>query len=678
MIRSIHWLGVSEVIGRLIRRMAEVPPIYITLVLLGLATALRWTLIPLLGPDYAFITYYPIVMFATLVAEWKQGVLITLLSAFLAGALFLDDVWGLEQRVVLFIYLSVTLLMIAMAEYFSRIHRRAEFIAQHALSQERDMSRRLHDQLSIESDLRNARLAALNLMEDAIEARKKAEQSAVSLHESEERLRLALSAAKLGAWDWNIQTNQVIWNDEHFQMLGYAVNSVLPSYEAWSSRVHPEDLPQAESGIRLSMQTGEHYAAQFRVVWPDGSVHWLEARGEFYFDQSGQPLRNYGVMLDISDRINTERTVRENEARLRLALEAAGAGLWDRDLNTGTVFFSPAWKQQLGYADDEFPNNWQHWVDHLNPEDRPSVLHALKDFIGGRTPAFDLEYRLRHKDAHYRWVHSRGALLKNEKGMPYRMLGLNLDISDHKRENRVRDRRSKIEELFRLYVATQTAAAIAHELHQPLAAIASYAETARMLMASEHPPTEKVRSILEKTAQQADRAGLVTRQLLNLLEKGDSEVGSIDMDEAIYAAVDMIESDNDLAGIEVITHIPDGLPTVLANSLQIEKVLLNLLKNAVEALHDAEVGGTIQISVVSVVTHDKPMIKVTVRDNGKQVDAKRLKDMFKPFHTTKPSGIGMGLAISRSLIEAHGGKLWAESNVDDRGLSVHFTLPCPT
>lgn len=673
--QSIRLLDVNEWTGRFIQKAGEVRPVYITLVLFGVATALRLLLQPALGPDYAFITYYPVILFATLVGGWRQGVLLTLLSALFASALFIDGAWGLQQRVVLLIYLFVTLLMIVMAESFLRIHRRSEIIARQALSQERDASRKLHDQLGIESDLRNARLAALNLMEDAIEARNKAEQSAVSLHESEERVRLALSAAKLAAWDWNIQTQQVIWNDEHFLMLGYPVNSVTPSYEAWSSRVHPDDLLNAESGIRHSMETGENYAAQFRVVWPDGTVRWAEARGEFYFDQSGQAVRNYGVMLDITDRINNEQMVRENEARLRLALESAGAGLWDRDLSTGKVFFSLGWKQQLGYADDEFPNRWQHWEEHLNPEDRPLVLQALQDFIGGRTPTFDLEYRLRHKNGHYRWVHSRGSLLNNEKGMPYRMLGLNLDITDHKKGNRIRDRRSKIEELFRLYVATQTASAIAHELHQPLVAIASYVETARILMATDHPASEKVRSILEKTAQQADRAGLVTRQLLTLLQKGDSVAESIDIGEAIVGAVEMIQAENDLGGINISMKVAAELPTVLANSLQIEKVLLNLLKNAVEAIHDASTEGAIEILAAPVI-RGKPMIQVTVRDNGKNVDLKRLKDMFKPFHTTKPGGIGMGLAISRSLIEAHGGKLWAESNADDRGLSVHFTLPC--
>ena len=674
--RITHLSGVNNVTGTFFQSMGNVRPIHATLVLLGAATLLRMTLTPVLGPDYAFITYYPVILFVALVGGWQHGILATLISSLLAITLFLDRPWGLQQRVVVLVYVVVTLLMIVMAEFFMLARRRAELTAMDALSRELEASRKLQDQLDVESGLRSARLAALNLMEDAIEARNRAEQSAISLHESEERLRLALSAAKLATWDWNIQTQHVIWNDEHFRMLGYPLNAITPSYQAWACRVHPDDLPTAEAGIRHSMKTGDNYAAQFRVVWPDGTLRWIESRGEFYFDPSGRPLRNYGVMLDISDRIHAEQTVRENEARLRLALEAAEAGLWDRDLSTGAVLYSQAWKRQLGYEEDEFPASWRHWEEHLHPDDRPSVLRALQDFISGRITTLDLEYRLRHKNGHFRWIHSRGALLKNEKGMPYRILGLNLDITDHKNEHRIRDRRGKIEELFRLYVATQTAAAIAHELHQPLAAIASYVETARMLMPTDLPASEKLRSILEKTAQQADRAGLVTRQLLTLLQKGDGATEAMDIGEAITGAIDMMQSEGGLDGIDISIDISPGIPKVQANSLQIEKVLLNLLKNAVEAMHEADSKGAMTIRA-EIVTRDKPMIKITVRDNGKQVDASLLKDMFKPFHTTKPAGIGMGLAISRSLIEAHGGKLWAESN-PDRGLSVHFTLPCLT
>ncbi|MFM2007461.1 MAG: Oxygen sensor histidine kinase NreB, partial [Pseudomonadota bacterium] len=282
-----HLPGVNNVTGTFSQRMGTVHPGYITLALLGLATVLRMALTPVLGPDYAFITYYPVIMLTTLLGGWRHGVLATLASALVASVLFLDRPGSLEQRVVVLIYLLVTLLMIAMAEAFVNIRQRAEATTMAALLRERDVSQKLQDQLGIETHLRHARLAALNLMEDAIEARNTAEQSAISLHESEERLRLALGAAKLAAWDWNMQTQQVIWNAEHFLMLGYPVNSVTPSYDAWAARVHPDDLTSAEAGIRHSMKTGEHYAAQFRVVWPDGTVRWVESRGEFYFDPSG-------------------------------------------------------------------------------------------------------------------------------------------------------------------------------------------------------------------------------------------------------------------------------------------------------------------------------------------------------------------------------------------------------
>jgi PAS domain S-box-containing protein len=652
----------------------RVRPVWITLALLAVATAIRMALTLVWGTGYAFLTYYPVIMLSTLVGGWQQGVIATALATLLSYSLFFDHPLPVGEVVVLAMFVSVNLLMVTAAESLLRARRKAEQVSLVAEFREHEVRRQLEDREKTEANLRNMRLAALNLMEDAIEARNTSEESATFLRESEERLRLALSAARLAAWDWNIQTDEVIWNDEHFLMLGYPVGSVTPSYQAWASRVHVEDLDTAEAGIRRSMATGEKYAAQYRVVWPDGTLRWIETRGEFYFDPHGRPLRNYGVMLDISDRLMADQQIRENEARLRLALEAANAGFWDREISTGKVLFSDTWKRQLGYADDELPNSWQIWEDHLHPADRQRVLQVLQDFIGERASTLDLEYRLRHKDGSSRWIHSRGALLRDEKGMAYRILGLNLDITEHKKAEGLRDRRGKLEQLSRLHIATQTAAAVAHELHQPLAAITSYTEAAQMQLHTDNQNLDKLDQVLKKTALQAERAGLVTRQLLALLQKSEVSTESVSLGEAVLDAVELIKSEQDLAGIEVRVTIDPDLPQVQANRLQIEKVLIVLLHNAVEAMRNENEQGAIHV-VTGMSKGTKPMVQVSVRDSGKQLDATVFKKIFKPFYTTKPTGIGMGLTISRSLIEMHGGKLWAEQN-PDRGLTFHFTLPC--
>ncbi|SJM92114.1 Sensor protein FixL (fragment) [Crenothrix polyspora] len=232
-----------------------------------------------------------------------------------------------------------------------------------------------------------------------------------------------------------------------------------------------------------------------------------------------------------------------------------------------------------------------------------------------------------------------------------------------------------MEQASRLYVASQTAAAIAHELNQPLTAISYYADVTLDMLKTGNPDPQKISSIMEKCSQQALRAGEVIRQLMAVLHKGETVSEAIDINTAIHEASDYVKADGHLGDFKIKLKLAAGLPPVTANGLQIQKVLINLLHNGLESMQESE----INTGTITVTTHrsigDSPMAQVTVCDSGTGVaDATTLKSIFQPFYTTKPTGLGMGLAISRALIEAHGGKMWAEQNAD-RGVSIHFTLP---
>lgn len=380
------------------------------------------------------------------------------------------------------------------------------------------------------------------------------------------------------------------------------------------------------------------------------------------------------VHLDISERKRAEMLLRDSEERLRLALEAANAGLWDREIRTGQTYFSPEWKRQLGYGQDELPGLWRTWEDLLHPDDRERALSLTEDFLADRVPHYDLEYRLRHKNGSYRWIHSRGALLDDPQGNPGRMLGLSLDITLNKQAQNRRERRVKMEDLFMQSVALQTAAAIAHELNQPLAAIASYAEAALLLSRGGGAQAERLDGILERIARQAERAGQTMRQLLGLLRKGDAETEPVDLNEAVHGALELIETDARFPEFEIVADLDPALPKVVANRLQIEKVLLNLVRNGQEAMREAGVRRGAIVVETRRAEVSPAMARLSVRDGGNGLAGMTPNEIFQPFYTTKPSGLGMGLAISRALIEAHGGKLWGESNPEG-GMNFHFTLP---
>jgi signal transduction histidine kinase len=302
-------------------------------------------------------------------------------------------------------------------------------------------------------------------------------------------------------------------------------------------------------------------------------------------------------------------------------------------------------------------------------------LAATENYIAGRQPVYELEFQLCHKNGSYRWIHSRGGLLRDQNNQPYRMLCINLDITDYKNTKKLNERRDQMEQTFRYYVASQTAAAIAHELNQPLTAIYSYADVAHQLLQNGNPNPQKLSHILENCAQQALRAGEVIRQLLELLHKGETPSEPIDINTSVYEALDFIKADGYLKAYNIELDLAADLPLVLSNHLHFQKVMVNLLRNGLESMQESGMtAGSITITTRRF-TANPAMVEVIVRDYGKGVpDTAELKKMFQHFYTTKPTGLGMGLAISRTLIETHGGKMWAEQNADN-GLSLHFTLP---
>jgi len=221
-------------------------------------------------------------------------------------------------------------------------------------------------------------------------------------------------------------------------------------------------------------------------------------------------------------------------------------------------------------------------------------------------------------------------------------------------------------------------AAIAHELNQPLAAISSYADVALYMLQTGNQNPQKLTHVLENCALQAQRAGDVIRQLMSVLHKDGTISEPVDINSSVLEALDFVKANGHIGAFKIELDLAAGFPPVAANGLQIQKVLVNLLQNGLESMQERGINAETMTVTTRCFADDPAMAQVTVCDSGKGVaDTTTLKKMFQPFYTTKATGLGMGLAISRSLIEAHGGKMWAEQNAG-MGISVHFTLPFVT
>ena len=273
------------------------------------------------------------------------------------------------------------------------------------------------------------------------------------------------------------------------------------------------------------------------------------------------------------------------------------------------------------------------------------------------------------------WANVTIAVVPGPDGKPDYFISVIEDISARKRaEDELQLLRTETERLMRVQVASQTAAALAHELNQPLNAVSSYAAAALRMLQGDHLKAEKLQYAVENSALQAQRAGRVVSELLAFLNQGEVLRESLDLGELAGRVCARIRLDAPgRLRLRLRLAIAENLPAVNANRLQIEKVLANLVDNGIEAaLHAGRDEADIAVQVEKCA--DGAMLQLTVSDNGPGIDAALLRRVFEPFFTTKAQGLGMGLAISRSIIEAHGGRLWVESPPEG-GAHFHFTLP---
>jgi PAS domain S-box-containing protein len=204
------------------------------------------------------------------------------------------------------------------------------------------------------------------------------------------------------------------------------------SGEGWRGVIHPDDLPAMNASRLPAVGSGEAFQAEVRMRNKHGAYRWHLIRSVPVYDRKGQVLQRYGTATDIDDFKRAQEALRESEERFNLAVQGSDAGIWDWDLRTDVVYFSPRWKSMLGYRDDEVENNFREWETRLHPEDRVRARATIDDYLAGRSTEYQLEHRLRHKDDGYRTILSRGAAVRDSSGKPYRMVGWHIDITAHK------------------------------------------------------------------------------------------------------------------------------------------------------------------------------------------------------------------------------------------------------
>jgi len=489
---------------------------------------------------------------------------------------------------------------------------------------------------------------------------------------SEERLSAIFNQAVAGIVQSDLAGRFTYVNDGFCELIGYQREEMLG--KRWQDFTHPEDLYNSIDLYRQMVQGGKPLSFEKRYLLKNGKAVWVSISASRLSNADGQVIGGIGIVVDISKRKQAEDALRKSSTEIADLYNRAPCGYHSLDKDGIFRQINDTELDWLGYTRDEV-------IGKINASDllSPASLAIFREHYPNfmkRGFVHDLEFEIIRKNGTVFTALVGATAIYDPDGHYVMSRSTVVDITERKRlEMKLMEHRNEMNELQKLQIAAQTAAAIAHELNQPLLAIASYSGAAHMMLQAEKPDFIRIRHALEENERQAQRAGQSIHEMLEFLSFKEFPSEAFDLNREIQDVTNTARSEHEMQFHSKL-QIEEGLPQVWSNRMHVHKVLLNLYHNGIEAMLEA--GVPFPSIIVTVRTTDNEnYAQVTIQDNGPGIKHEDFKHLFEPFFTTKGKGMGMGLAISRSLIEMNGGQLWVEPQ-QNSGATFHFTLPFAT
>jgi PAS domain S-box-containing protein len=380
---------------------------------------------------------------------------------------------------------------------------------------------------------------------------------------------------------------------------------------------------------------------------------------------------SYELSRDALRAAQLGRELRESEERMTLASEAAGFGVWMWNIARNQIWGSERWLRLLGFAPDAAVT-FENLIQRIHPDDREGVERAVRRAVADRSD-YAAEYRVVLPDNTQRWVAARGRVYPDTHGKPVQMMGATIDITTRKQaEAETLRQRAELAHVARVSTMGELAASVAHELNQPLGAILANAEAADLFLNQSPPALDELRAILVDIRQDDERASEVIRRMRALLRKHELERLPLQINSVVEDVLQVVSGDAALRKIAIGAELAPGLPKILGDRVHLQQVLLNLMLNGMDAM----AGEPRERRRLSIRTRSSAdgLVELAVVDSGHGIEPEKLPHLFEAFYTTKPNGMGMGLSISRTIIEAHHGRIWAENNAGG-GAVFRVALP---
>src|SRR5215475_9834953 len=503
---------------------------------------------------------------------------------------------------------------------------------------------------------------------DMLHRAKLARQLAASeadLQETRERMELAANAADLGMWMWDVARDDIWITDKGRMLFGWGASEKL-DLERFKNVLHPEDRERVLEAIENTLQTGAEYAAEYRVMLPEGQLRWVAGWGQVEFDRDGHPVRMRGAVLDITKR-------KQAEEQFRLVVEAAPSAMIMVNTEGCVTLVNTQAEAVFGYSRQELLGRP---IETLVPERfRSHHMGYRHGYLGdarARPMGAERELFGLRKDGTEVPIEIGLNPIQTAEGML--VLASIIDISERKQaELEAARQRNEMAHLSRVTTLGELSGSLAHELNLPLGAILSNAQAAQRILANGDADLAEVREILNEIVSEDKHAGEVIRRLRLWLQKGEVQQHSVHINKVVRDVLKLIRTDLISQNVIVNIQLARNLPVITGDAVQLQQVLVNLVVNASDAMADCDIAER-RLLICTRAKDRGAAVIVSVTDMGGGVPEEKKEQIFEPFFTTKDKGMGLGLSVCRRIITAHHGKLWATNNAD-RGATFHFTLP---